>query len=408
MSNPSHKVDPNDLSDDEFKQSMTESFNAAPSLARQQAKVLAETAYPTSNSGLNESPSGPIPIGIKPSRLLQYNTDNDSRCLLGKRWICEGGSALWIGQAGLGKSSMMLQAMTLWGLGEPFFGIAPTKALKQIAIQAENDEGDLSEQLKGVLNGLNLSARAPELDLMLTFFTESSKTKDDFAKYLRMLVAEYKPDLIWLDPLLAFVGGDISSQETCSYFLRNLLTPIAQQYNAAFMVIHHTGKPPRDTSARNSYVGGDYSYLGIGSSELANWARAIVVLRETTENNYELRLAKRWERAGLLDSMNCEQKTIALKHADKGICWEYGVSVIAESTRVDEMADQVIDLMQPDMVYKTGWIVHELEQLTGKKRPTIFRPTSFEFKILERIRQLCTQPQAPSVFIKRVKSNDQK
>ena len=58
--------------------------------------------------------------------------------------------------------------------------------------------------------------------------TESVQSGEEFANAVRMLVAKHKPDLVWLDPLLSFIGDDISKQDVCSYFLRNLLTPIAQ------------------------------------------------------------------------------------------------------------------------------------------------------------------------------------
>jgi hypothetical protein len=37
----------------------------------------------------------------------------------------------------------------------------------------------------------------------------------------RRLIAKHKPDLVWIDPLLSYIGDDISKQSVCSQFLRN-------------------------------------------------------------------------------------------------------------------------------------------------------------------------------------------
>jgi hypothetical protein len=41
-----------------------------------------------------------------------------------------------------------------------------------------------------------------------------------FCHALRQLIDKYKPDLVWLDPILAFAGGDISRIEVISEFFR--------------------------------------------------------------------------------------------------------------------------------------------------------------------------------------------
>ena len=40
----------------------------------------------------------------------------------------------------------------------------------------------------------------------------SVQTGEEFANAVRLLVAKHKPDLVWLDPLLSFIGDDISSR----------------------------------------------------------------------------------------------------------------------------------------------------------------------------------------------------
>ena len=56
--------------------------------------------------------------------------------LLGDRYLCRGGSMLYVGRSGLGKSSSSAQADIQWSLGREAFGIAPAKPLNILTIQA--------------------------------------------------------------------------------------------------------------------------------------------------------------------------------------------------------------------------------------------------------------------------------
>ena len=54
--------------------------------------------------------------------LATFDTDNDPNNVLGNRWLCKGGSCLFVGQSGIGKSSLSLQLAMNWALGRTVFG----------------------------------------------------------------------------------------------------------------------------------------------------------------------------------------------------------------------------------------------------------------------------------------------
>ena len=161
------------------------------------------------------------------------------------------------------------------------------------------------------------------LEERLVIVTESVQTGEEFANAVRLLVAKHKPDLVWLDPLLSFIGDDISKQDVCSYFLRNLLNPIAHETGVVWMMMHHTPKPSSDPKSKSGWSSTDMSYSGTGSSELTNWARAVCVLQSTKdEGRFALRLAKRANRAGATDIDGGRTSLVHLKHAEGSILWE--------------------------------------------------------------------------------------
>jgi len=272
---------------------------------------------------------GDIPEPYKWSDLLNFKETEDPTQLLGKRWICRGGSALWVGSSGLGKSVLCMQAAITWAIAESFFGINPHgNGLKSLIIQAENDEGDVAESIQGVFKAMNLTEKQKALVMVnVTIVRDCTSTGEKFVDRVRRLVEKHKPDLVWIDPLLAFIGGDLSSQETASAFLRNMLNPLSLSAGFAWMLIHHTPKPVREG---NGYQGADKAYSGFGSSELTNWARSVLTLAPCGDDAdgkriYRLEVTKRGKRSNLnstgIIAQNAVQPHVNLGHSDVGLAW---------------------------------------------------------------------------------------
>jgi hypothetical protein len=87
-------------------------------------------------------------------------------------------------------------------------------------------------------------------------------------------------------------------------------------------MVHHTGKPPGDAKARQKWTDTDFSYIGLGSSELTNWARACLYLESLDDGIFALRLTKRGKRAGVVTKSGFPIFRIGLQHGEKHICWE--------------------------------------------------------------------------------------
>jgi RecA-family ATPase len=315
---------------------------------------------------------GDLPQPFTWDQLINFKEDADPTQLLGQRWICRGGSALWVGSSGLGKSVLCLQAAITWACGRDLFGISPHgKRLKSLIVQAENDEGDVAEALQGILRALDLTDE--ELGWVkanIVIVRDCTSTGERFVDRMRRLAEKHKPDLAWVDPLLAFIGGDLSSQETAGGFLRNLLNPLALSANFAWMLVHHTPKPTRDGSG---YQGHDKAYSGFGSSELTNWARSVLTLTSCGQNEegnytYKLEVSKRGKRSGMRAGVTASdliasktQPAVHLKHADKGMAW---IEVNAPEKSVGRRAT-TIDWGKLPQGAKYSQVVAFVQQATG-------------------------------------------
>jgi RecA-family ATPase len=86
---------------------------------------------------------------------------------VGNRWLLRKAAALVFAPAGVGKSTVVAQASTLWSLGQPAFGIKPSKPLRILCFQAEDarvsEAEKLNEQLRAATNPVVIRRIAVEM-----------------------------------------------------------------------------------------------------------------------------------------------------------------------------------------------------------------------------------------------------
>lgn len=264
-------------------------------------------------------------LHAKPLSQLVRHEDGDEQELIKHRWLCRGGAALLTGPAGVGKSALLMQMLLSFAICRAVFGIQPARRLKSVLVQAENDEGDLAEMRDGVIAGLGLTEAQRQEALDSVFcWREDVHTGQDFCRnVIRPLLGDLKPDLVAIDPALAYLGGDNNRQEIVGPFLRNGLNPLLHEFQVGGIVNHHSNKPPGQKREKADWSGSDLAYLGSGSAEWANWPRAILSLQSIgTFDTYKLVLGKRGKRLRWISEDGtdiCEQH---IAHAKDGsICW---------------------------------------------------------------------------------------
>lgn len=263
--------------------------------------------------------------------LCNLDTTADPNCVIGfrdgktLRYLCRGKSAWLLGPSGIGKSSLEAQFAVGWAIGAPVYGITPARPLRSLIVQAENDDYDLAEMVQGVAHAHGLHPdddRWKTVTSNVLFRTETSSFGARFCARLRDMIDADRPDIVWVDPLLSFAGIDVSKQDQVTPFLREQLTPVLESTGAVMIGVHHTGKP-KDAKATRDWTAIDWAYAGIGSSELVNWARAVMLLRPAGDRLYELKLAKRGSRAGATNpDGSTAYGSVWLQQAVGRIYWE--------------------------------------------------------------------------------------
>jgi hypothetical protein len=314
--------------------------------------------------GTDASASPGIPLLVaQPLSALVRPPPNDATELLRHRYLCQGGGLLLCGPTGIGKSALALQAAILWAAGRACFSIEPTRPLKSLIVQAENDEGEMAEMRDGIMAGLQLGeSEAKTATENVLVCREDEFCGATFWSRIRPLLTEHKPDILWIDPALAYIGGDSNSQKDVGEFLRNRLNPLLREFSCAAVIIHHTNKPLTGRE-KTRLAAGDFAYLGAGSAEWANWARAVLALRSIGSHDFfELHAGKRGTRLSWQDDQEQRSFVKCLAHAREPgvICWhEVAPDDMKTGGRPRGKTydpDEIFALLPPEGLTRTEWV----------------------------------------------------
>jgi hypothetical protein len=248
----------------------------------------------------DEQPEAKVLLG-RPLGDFQLPEANDPNVLIGKRWLSKGDIFILASTSGMGKSSLTIQAAVTWGLGLPLFGgFMPHRKLKSLIIQSEDGDGDIAEVRLSLEHAMKLTdEQKATVDQNVIIVTDRVHRGLAFRAELKRLVEIHKPDIVWINPLLAFIGGDVNDSTDVGEFLREQLNSLNEPAQFAYGVVHHTAKPPKDRKERQW---NEVMYEMAGSADLTNASRAVLAL-QATEKQGEFRLiaAKRGPRAGLTE-----------------------------------------------------------------------------------------------------------
>lgn len=277
-----------------------------------------EKFHPAESS---QDEAGANPITARRLAELVRPIPGDRTELIRHRFLCRGGGALLIGPTGVGKSSLLMQLMISFAVGKACFGIQPNGPLRCLLVQAENDDGDLAEMRDGVLGALDLPASEHALFAQnIVVASVDDRSGETFQAVLASLIKENRPDLVLLDPALAYIAGDSNSARDVGQFLRGMINPLLHEHDCGAIIVHHTPKPPGTPATSQKAT----AYAGAGSAEWANWARAVLILEPGGKGRCKLHAAKRGGRlkwtAG--DGTRAFYKLIEHTLVPDGFAWE--------------------------------------------------------------------------------------
>lgn len=257
--------------------------------------------------------------------LLDFDSRADPDCLMGNRFLGRTGAAVIVAPSGVGKSVLALQLGACAALQQHFFGMQMRLAMRVLYLQAEDDFGDVAESAQGFVRGMGIAeSDRKRLADNLRIERWNDVSGDRFLARLRRQHAIWPYDLVVINPLFSFCGCNVSEQRELSPFLRNGLNTVLNETRAAAILVHHTNKPPADPSAQDQAMNAELRYLGSGSAELTNWARAYITLqgvRSAGDHVHKMVFVKRGGRTGIVDAEGKPTHSVLIEHSKTGLCW---------------------------------------------------------------------------------------
>ena len=266
-------------------------------------------------------------LALRPITEFEVPPDDDPTVLLGLRYLNRGDGMVISSTSGVGKSSISLQLAIHWALGRSCFGIPANGKLRSLIVQSEDSDGDIAEIWVSMKYKMGLSDdEMAQVKDRVKIVTDRVFRGERFLHSLRKNITQHQPDLVWINPLQAFIDGDVTDSQDLGAFLREGLNGLNQESKFGIVLVHHTTKPQtgKDKGERQWH---EVMYDMAGGAEIINWARAIMSLRAAKqEGNFTLVLAKRGKRAGVTkrveDGLNTHYEVVTkipLKHCTESI-----------------------------------------------------------------------------------------
>ena len=241
---------------------------------------------------------------VRPITSYAYPSDDDPNMLLGSEdYLGRGGGLLFVSHAGAGKSSWAMDACMMWALGRAWMGIKSHKPRKTLIVQAEDSDRYIGKIFTSFafINKLNAEELATLAENCVIVRLKGISGAAFFTA-LSAYVEEHKPDLVVINPIYLYAEGDITRSEHAQPFLLGL-DNVNKGEKFAYILIHHTGKPQAkgNNGKRAEVEDWESAYMGFGSSYLANWPRASILLEPVPgqSGSYLIKLGKGGYNAGV-------------------------------------------------------------------------------------------------------------
>jgi len=178
------------------------------------------------------------------------------------------------GDPGLGKSAMTMDLAARLSAGQPFPDDTPTEAAGVVLLTAEDGLADTIVPRLQVA-GADLSRILSLATLPAGGETERLTTLPDDIPTIEQAIEEVGARLVIIDPLMAFLGGDVNSYRDQD--VRRALTPLAkmaERTSAAVVLVRHLNKS----------TGGQALYRGGGSIGIIGAVRSGLLVAKDPED----------------------------------------------------------------------------------------------------------------------------
>jgi hypothetical protein len=309
--------------------------------------------------------------------------------LIEDRALERGAGAILFGPSGCGKSTLAHQICTCWSAGMPGAHLRPVKPLRIAILQTEDSKNDVREYRADILSEPCFTEEKIALvkENLIVFPPIPGGSPSYLHGLLDFVAGKYKPDLISLNPLLAFCAADYTRE--LGAMLYNVIDAIVKRHHIGFLGVHHTPKP--FSKAGLSYGAYDYQYLAAGDARIANWPRLSLQLEPISANPVLtacFRIAKRWQRVKWLNEHGEPTRERFLKHSTDKIWWCDATQDEAEAARENEDPRKILSILpaptEPGIIREEIHVLAKNKLNVGKDKANAWLKIELHNKMVDR------------------------
>ena len=256
--------------------------------------------------------------------------DDNPRVILKNGYLRKGQGLMIVSTSGAGKSVMSIQLALFWAMGKEIWGMKPNRPLKIGIVQSEDDVEELAFFRRNMRGGLKAGYGWTDADLDTAFGRVVYEqligvTGDKFTDRLREIQKRQGYDVVIVNPLFSFFGGDLSNNADDSHFFRDCIDPIIKNpvYGCAIVFVHHAKKPPGSGERKGWGTDAFAQYIGAGGTDVAGWTRAQLVLMPIDGHIgwYYLIAAKRGGKLGWKDANGKPTHELVISYGGDFVYW---------------------------------------------------------------------------------------
>ncbi|MGC1401760.1 MAG: bifunctional DNA primase/polymerase [Thermodesulfobacteriota bacterium] len=201
--------------------------------------------------------------------------------IITKGLLQEDGGMIISAEGGAGKSILSLEWAVRLAKGMNIFDFEVPKERRVLIIQKENPMSQVRYRLEKICYGLKVSS-VPNLFLVEKTFKADVLQERDRRKLIER-IEKVRAEVVILDPLISYHSAGENDNVKMRAVLDSL-TDIAVQTGAAWIIIHHFGKPG-DTPKESKWQ-------FRGATAIRDWARTMIsmTIKYDKEKGRELRI----------------------------------------------------------------------------------------------------------------------
>lgn len=308
--------------------------------------------------------------------------------------VARGAITALIARAGKGKTTMTLNRILRWSIGQPMFSdlpdvMAPTAPLKTLVIENEGAPGFFQEKLQLMFDaqGFNAEQREQSAENVL-IWGEGGWPRiklDDEATYelVRRGIETHAPDLVLMEPFRSLWKGEENSS-TEMQALVDAIATLAAEYKIGVILTHHERKSGPGEDGEEMSAGRGSTVLEGEAAVMERWKQ---VKGETSELSWvkwrfakpvpPVRMTFDWQKWGYEfvpeDAGRREIKELLIENGSLMTVKEMADELHETEKRVRRLANELAD--DPEENVKAERSIHSAAGSTGKRYRVVMDET---------------------------------